>query len=181
MHDLYRQSILDSHVQLVDGKLGFHHKAANFVQANPFKCIAPIGVLAVAWIFAGAVICTLLGIMGMKETMDHRYAPRERGDFLLLWDCFCPLILNVASSIATLHDSGQFITESKVEARVQEIQAKIAMLQLVRMFMKQNSVLHNNAKPAFVYTRYLRCRADRFPKTDFRKSEFWFNVVFWPT
>jgi hypothetical protein len=94
-HDLYRQSILDSHVQLVDGELGFHHKAANFVQANPFKCIAGIGVPAVAWIFAGeygkphvnmqlkilhtrvfgqfAVICTLLGVMGMKEMMDHRY------------------------------------------------------------------------------------------------------------
>jgi hypothetical protein len=104
---LYRTSILQSGIQLISGdSLGPHHKVANFVQENPFKCIAGIGVPAVAYIFYGrtqkdlsfqlkilhtrvigqfAVICTLLGVMGLKEMMDR---------------------------------SGRFITEDDVEQRV---------------------------------------------------------------
>jgi hypothetical protein len=104
---LYRTSILQSGIQLIEGdSLGPHHKMANFVQANPFKCIAGIGIPSVAYIFYGrsqkdlsfqlkilhtrvigqfAVICTLLGVMGLKELMDR---------------------------------SGRFITEDDVEQRV---------------------------------------------------------------
>jgi hypothetical protein len=95
LHDLYRQSVLNSSVRLVEGdELQLHHKAANYIQANPFKCIAGVGIPSVAFIFYGqdgkphlslqlkilhtrvfgqfAVICTLLGVMGLKEMMDRR-------------------------------------------------------------------------------------------------------------
>lgn len=95
LRTLYRQSVLNAGVQLVDTpQLNTHHKVANYIQQNPFKCIAGIGVPAVALIFNGrnkkdhlslqlkilhtrvfgqfAVICTLLGIMGLKEMMDRR-------------------------------------------------------------------------------------------------------------
>jgi hypothetical protein len=93
-HDLYRQAILEQgHVRLVDTEtLGAHHQIANYVQANPFKLILGLGIPAVGAIFYGrngkahlslqlkllhtrvfgqfAVICTLLGVMGVKATMD---------------------------------------------------------------------------------------------------------------
>jgi len=111
LHDLYRESVLNSRVRLVEGELGAYHKVANYVQANPFKIIAGIGIPSVAYIFWGqghateqlqmrllhtrvfgqfAVICTLLGVMGLKEVMDHQ---------------------------------GRYITEDEVEARVAEMQA----------------------------------------------------------
>ena len=75
-------------------------KSANYVQEHPFKCISAIGVPSVAYIYyreglkkAGdavisesfspmrllhtrvfgqfAVLCTLLGVMGVKAIMDH--------------------------------------------------------------------------------------------------------------
>jgi hypothetical protein len=93
LHDLYREAVLNSSVRLVEGEtLGPHHKVANYVQANPFKVIVGVGVPAVGLIFWGrvgkehlsmqlkilhtrvfgqfAVICTLLGVMGLKQTMD---------------------------------------------------------------------------------------------------------------
>jgi hypothetical protein len=96
LRSLYRTSVLSSGVQLIDTpELGVHHRTANFIQQNPFKCIAGIGIPAVAYIFYGrnakqhlsfqlkllhtrvfgqfAVICTLLGVMGLKEMMDRRY------------------------------------------------------------------------------------------------------------
>ena len=51
---LYRRSILNSNVRVVDGdELTAYHKAANYVQANPFKLILSIGIPAVAYIFYG--------------------------------------------------------------------------------------------------------------------------------
>lgn len=116
LHDLYRQSILESGVRLVDTPtLSNYHKSANFVQANPFKCIAAIGMPAVAAIFYGqgsktagatesfsmrllhtrvfgqfAVLCTLIGVMSLKEVMD-RY--------------------------------GKYITEDDIEARIREMES----------------------------------------------------------
>lgn len=104
LHDLYRQAVLNSgNVRLVEGveTLGPHHKLANYVQANPFKVILGIGIPAVGAIFYGrtgkehlsmqlkilhtrvygqfAVICTLLGVMGLKSVVDHqgRYVTEE--------------------------------------------------------------------------------------------------------
>lgn len=97
LHDLYRQSIMQSNLRLVDTPtLSTFQKSANFIQANPFKCIAAIGMPSVAYIFYGqggkkggpaesfqmrllhtrvfgqfAVLCTLMGIMSMKEVMDR--------------------------------------------------------------------------------------------------------------
>jgi len=109
LHDLYKQSILDTNVRLVEGgELTTFQKAANYVQANPFKVIAGFGVPAVGLIFYGqgpseqlsmkilhtrvlgqfTVICTLLGVMGMKEIMDSQ---------------------------------GRYITEDEVEERVAEM------------------------------------------------------------
>jgi hypothetical protein len=115
LHDLYRQAILDSGVRLVDTpELNSYQKAANYVQSNPFKLIAAIGVPSVAAIFYGqgthgtgkeslqmqllhtrvfgqfAVICTLLGVMGMKEVMDRH---------------------------------GRYVTEDEIEKRVQEMES----------------------------------------------------------
>lgn len=113
LHDLYRQSILQSGVRLVDTPtLSSYQKSANFIQANPFKCIAAIGMPSVAYIFYGqgakpgesfqmrllhtrvfgqfAMVCTLLGIMSLKEVMD-RY--------------------------------GRYITEDDIEARIQEMES----------------------------------------------------------
>lgn len=91
-HDLYRQAILEQgHVRLIDEpELSTYHHAANYVQANPFKVILGVGVPSVAAIFYGqgsslnfqlqllhtrvfgqaAIITTLLGVMGVKATMD---------------------------------------------------------------------------------------------------------------
>jgi hypothetical protein len=100
LRDLYRTSVLASGVQVVDAEeLGAHHKLGNYVQANPFKVIAGVGIPAVASIFYGqtgkehvnmqmkilhtrvfgqfAVICTLMGVMGLKEMMDRRYVIEE--------------------------------------------------------------------------------------------------------
>lgn len=116
MHDLYRQSILQSNVRLVDTpELSSYQKTANYIQGNPFKCIAAIGTPAVAYIYYGqggkkggpaesfqmrllhtrvfgqfAVICTLIGIMSLKELMD-RY--------------------------------GRYITEDDIEARIREMES----------------------------------------------------------
>mmetsp|Transcript_4198 Transcript_4198/g.9127 ORF Transcript_4198/g.9127 Transcript_4198/m.9127 type:complete len:247 (+) Transcript_4198:192-932(+) len=116
LHDLYRQSILNSGVRLVDTPtLSSYQKSANFIQSNPFKCIAAIGMPSVAYIFHGqggkaggpaepfqmrilhtrvfgqfAVICTLIGVMSLKEVMD-RY--------------------------------GRYITEDDIEARIQEMES----------------------------------------------------------
>lgn len=114
LHDLYRQAILDSGVRLVEGnELSTYHKAANYVQSNPFKLIAGIGIPSVAYIFYGqgggvgkeslqmqllhtrvfgqfAVICTLLSVMGLKEVMDR---------------------------------NGRFITDDDIEARIAEMEA----------------------------------------------------------
>lgn len=95
LHDLYRQAVLNSNVRVVEGdELGTHHKVANYVQANPFKIILGLGIPAVGTIFWGqvgkehvsmqlkilhtrvfgqfAIICTLLGVMGLKGAMDHQ-------------------------------------------------------------------------------------------------------------
>lgn len=115
LHDLYRKAILDSGVRVVDTpELTNYQKAANYVQSNPFKLIAAIGVPSVAAIFYGqgttgagkeslqmqllhtrvfgqfAVICTLLGVMGMKELMDRQ---------------------------------GRYVTEDDIEARVAQMEA----------------------------------------------------------
>jgi hypothetical protein len=94
LRELYRTSVVESGVRVVAGEeLGSHHKVANYVQANPFKVIAGVGIPAVASIFYGqtgkehvnmqmkilhtrvfgqfSVICTLLGVMGMKDMMDR--------------------------------------------------------------------------------------------------------------
>ena len=114
LRQLYRQSILDTGVRLVDTPtLSAYQSTANFVQSNPFKCIAAIGMPSVAYIFYGqgskngvaesfqmrllhtrvfgqfAVICTLLGVMSLKEVMD-RY--------------------------------GRYVTEDEIEARVREME-----------------------------------------------------------
>ena len=115
LHQLYRKAILDSGVRLVDTpELATWQKGANYIQSNPFKCIAAIGVPSVAYIFYGqgqsgagveslqmqllhtrvfgqfTVICTLLGVMGMKEMMDRH---------------------------------GRYVTEEEVESRVAEMEA----------------------------------------------------------
>lgn len=109
LHDLYRKSIIDSGVRLVP-ELNLYHQTANYVQQNPFKCIAGFGVPAVAAIYVtenskahlstqlkilhtrvfgqATVIATLLGIMTLKEIMDR---------------------------------SGRYITEEQVEGRVEEM------------------------------------------------------------
>mmetsp|Transcript_30506 Transcript_30506/g.30992 ORF Transcript_30506/g.30992 Transcript_30506/m.30992 type:complete len:248 (-) Transcript_30506:176-919(-) len=116
LHDLYRQAILESGVRVVETPtLSTLQRSANFVQGNPFKCIAAIGVPSVAYIFYGqggtnkegvvesfqmrllhtrvfgqfAVICTLMGVMSMKEVMD-RY--------------------------------GRYVTEDQIEERIQEME-----------------------------------------------------------
>jgi len=116
LHDLYRQSILQSGVRLVTSPtLSSYQKSANFIQNNPFKCIAAIGMPSVAYIFYGqggkkggpaesfqmrllhtrvfgqfAVLCTLIGVMSLKEVMD-RY--------------------------------GRYITEGDIEARIDEMES----------------------------------------------------------
>lgn len=103
LHDLYRQAVLNSGgVRLIEGgALGPHHQAANYVQANPLKVILGVGIPAVGAIFYGrtgkehlsmqlkilhtrvfgqfAIICTLLGVMGLKSVMDQqgRYVTDE--------------------------------------------------------------------------------------------------------
>jgi len=109
LHDLYRKSVLDMGVRVVPELTPYHH-AANFIQLNPFKCIAGFGVPAVSMIYLGesrktylpqqlkilhtrvfgqaTVIATLLGIMALKEMMDR---------------------------------SGRYVTEDQIEARVEEM------------------------------------------------------------
>lgn len=91
---LYRQSVLNSGVRVVEGtELSTYERTANFIHANPFKVIASIGIPAVGFVFYGqggqetlqmrllhtrvlgqaSVLCTLLGIMALKDMMDRRY------------------------------------------------------------------------------------------------------------
>lgn len=102
LRTMYRQAVMNSGIYVVDTPvLQTHHKVANFVQQNPFKCIAGIGLPAIGYIFMGqhgkehlslqlkilhtrvfgqaAVVCSLLGIMGLKEMMDRRYVVRFGG------------------------------------------------------------------------------------------------------
>ncbi|KAL3906898.1 MAG: hypothetical protein SGARI_003793 [Bacillariaceae sp.] len=103
LHQLYRQAILDSGVRMVDNpELATWQKGANYVQSNPFKCIAAIGqsgagveslqmqLLHTRVFGQFTVICTLLGVMGMKEMMDRH---------------------------------GRYVTEDEVESRVAEMEA----------------------------------------------------------
>ncbi|CAJ1966105.1 unnamed protein product [Cylindrotheca closterium] len=92
---MYRQAVLGSGITVVDTpELQSHHKAANFIQTNPFKCIGAVAVPGVAYVFRAqkkqehlslqmkllhtrvlgqaTVLITLLGIMGLKEMMDRR-------------------------------------------------------------------------------------------------------------
>jgi hypothetical protein len=117
--NLYRQSVEESGVRIVDGTLGWHHRAANFVAENPFKTLATFAVPSVAAIFWGqsgqehlqmsmkllhtrvfgqfATISLLLGVMGFKELMDQK---------------------------------GKFITQAEAEARVEEMHnVRAALLQ----------------------------------------------------
>ena len=123
MHDLYRQAIVESGVRVVDTPtLSTFQRSANYVQGNPFKCIAAIGIPSVAYIFYGqggsgkegaavesftmrllhtrvfgqfAVICTLLSVMGMKEIMDR---------------------------------NGRYVTNDDIEERIQEMEATRSQL-----------------------------------------------------
>ena len=95
LRKLYKQAVLESAIRVVPGNtLGAHHRMANYVQENPFKLLAAVGVPAVAYIFYGrttkehlnfqmrllhtrvygqfTIICSLLSIMGIKEFMDRR-------------------------------------------------------------------------------------------------------------
>jgi hypothetical protein len=53
LRQLYREAVLNSGVRVIENgePLGTAHRAANFVQANPFKVIAGVGLPAVAYIF----------------------------------------------------------------------------------------------------------------------------------
>ena len=101
LRKMYRQSVIASGVNVVP-ELQTYHKVANYIQANPFKCIAGLGVPSIAYIYLGqsgkehlsfqlkilhtrvfgqaAVICSLLGIMGLKEMMDRRGKYVTEGD-----------------------------------------------------------------------------------------------------
>ncbi|CAJ1967448.1 unnamed protein product [Cylindrotheca closterium] len=111
LHDLYRKSVMESGVRMVPELTPFH-QAANYIQMNPFKCIAGFGVPAVSAIYfsesrkshlpqqlkilhtrvfgQATVIATLLGIMALKEMMDR---------------------------------GGRYITDEQVEERVEEMRA----------------------------------------------------------
>lgn len=138
LHELYRKAILDSGVRLVDApELTTYQKAANYVQSNPFKLIAAIGVPSVAAIFYGqgtsgagkeslqmqllhtrvfgqfAVICTLLGVMGMKEMMDRQ---------------------------------GRFVTEDDIESRIAEMEStRVALMSRAEY---QDALKHGEAGSA---------------------------------
>lgn len=54
MMELYKDEVEHSGVRIVPGDtLGFHHKIANYWQANPFKILAAIGIPGVVYIFKG--------------------------------------------------------------------------------------------------------------------------------
>jgi hypothetical protein len=108
---LYRQSVLESGVNIVPGNtLSTYHHVANYTADHPVKVLASLAVPAVAWIFYGnaskdhlsfsikllhtrvfgqfATISLLLSVMGFKEYMDQQ---------------------------------GRYITELEAEARVNEM------------------------------------------------------------
>src|SRR6478672_10016593 len=94
LSELYLQSVENSGVNIVPGdELKFHHRVANYVQANPIKSLAFMAIPTVATIFRGrsgkdmdfsikimhtrvfgqfATLSLLLGVMGFKEFMDSR-------------------------------------------------------------------------------------------------------------
>mmetsp|Transcript_81455 Transcript_81455/g.236167 ORF Transcript_81455/g.236167 Transcript_81455/m.236167 type:complete len:257 (-) Transcript_81455:118-888(-) len=140
LRELYRQSVLNSGVRVVD-ELNAYHQMANYVQENPFKVIAGIGVPAVVAIFYGksgkehlslqlkilhtrvfgqfTVVCTLLGVMGLKDMMDKQ---------------------------------GKFITQAQVEQRVLEMEKTRSSL-LERLEYQANNApeymkAHKRKQPA---------------------------------
>ena len=54
LRTLYRKAIHDSAVRIIPGtSLGPHHQVANYIQENPFKLLATVGIPSVAYIFWG--------------------------------------------------------------------------------------------------------------------------------
>ena len=54
LRTLYRKAIHESAVRIVPGTtLGPHHLVANYIQENPFKLLATVGIPSVAYIFWG--------------------------------------------------------------------------------------------------------------------------------
>lgn len=172
LRQLYRQSVLNSGVQLVDTpELGMHHRMANYLVTNPFKIIAAIGVPAVAYIYYGrsgknhlsfslkilhtrvfgqfAVICTLLGVMGLKEYLDQRCVC-----FSIIAVCglgtvvFFRSLLSNNVIIANIFFSGRFITENEVEDKVEEMfqTRKMMMDRLEYQASQRPSVLKHRFK-----------------------------------
>ncbi|GFH48786.1 hypothetical protein CTEN210_05262 [Chaetoceros tenuissimus] len=105
LHALYRQSVEESGVRIINGDtLGIHHRIANFWQENPFKILTFFGVPTVLYIFRGrndqkhlqlqsklmhtrvfgqfAVISMLLSLMGFKSYMDSqgKYITQHEAD-----------------------------------------------------------------------------------------------------
>jgi hypothetical protein len=139
LRDLYRHSILESGVRIIPGQqLGAFHKSANYIQSNPFKVIAGIGIPAVAAVYYGrstkqhlnmqmkllhtrvfgqfSVICTLLGVMGLKEIMDRK---------------------------------GKYVTEADIEARVDEMEAtRDKMLERLEYQLEQQEAVQKTHQKA---------------------------------
>lgn len=128
LRQLYRQSILDTGVRLVDTPtLSSYQQTANFVQGNPFKCIAAIGMPAVGAIFYGQG-----GKHGIVESMQMRILhTRVFGQFAVL----CTLI-GVMSLKEVMDRYGRYVTEDDIEARIQEMEATRTQLMTRQEYQK---------------------------------------------
>ena len=111
LQELYRKSVMNSGVRVVDGdKLKPYHVAANFWQEHPFQILLGIGVPAVGMIF--------MRRQGAGNIMLSQKIMRTRvmGQFTVL-----VFLLSLMGFKEYMDRSGTFITEVDAERRVREM------------------------------------------------------------
>jgi len=112
MMNMYRKSIENSGVRIVPGKsLSPHHIASNFVQENPFKLLAFIGVPSVAYIFWSKSQQAHLKVQ--SQIMQTRVV----GQFTVIG-----LLLSFMGFKTFMDVYGKFITEADMDLRVEDMQ-----------------------------------------------------------
>lgn len=109
--ELYRKSVMDSGVRVVDGdKLKLHHIAANFWQEHPFQILLGVGVPAVGMIFFRRQGSG--NLMLSQKIMQTRVL----GQFTVL-----VFLLTLMGFKEYMDSTGTFITEDEAERRVRDM------------------------------------------------------------
>jgi len=137
--ELYRDSIVKSGVRVVPGdRLGLHHKIMNYMQENPIKVLAFVGIPSVAYIFYG------------KSGQDHlQFQQKVMHTRVLGQATIVGLILSFMGIKEYMDRSGKFITEADAERRVEEMQnLRVSLMARLEEDRQRHEQLDNEVKEA---------------------------------